>query len=122
MAALQGLAPYNFDVEPSLFISQSGRLSGRFTGSYDVRLTQKLFLQPRIESNFALQSDGAVGIGSGVNDIDFALRLRYEIRRELAPYVGVAYEGKFGQSASFARQEGETSQGVQFVFGIRSWF
>ncbi len=118
----QGLAPYNFDVEPSLFISQSGRLSGRFTGSYDVPLTQKLILQPRLETNLALQSDRAVGIGSGLNDIDFALRLRYEFRREFAPYVGVGWLQKFGQTHSFALREGPDRPQFPIVAGLRIWF
>jgi len=119
---LQGLAPYNFDIEPSLFISQSGRLSARFTGSYDVPLTQRLFLQPRLETNLAVQQDPAVGIGSGLNDIDFGLRLRYEIRREFAPYIGVDWLQKFGQTHAFALREDPDRAQYPIVAGLRIWF
>lgn len=118
----QGLAPYNFDVEPSLFISQSGKLSARFTGSYDIPFSQRLFLQPRVETNVALQPDRAVGIGSGVNDIDLGLRLRYEFRREFAPYVGVTWQQKFGQTHVFAQREGPDQATFPIVAGVRVWF
>jgi copper resistance protein B len=118
----QGVAPYNFDVEPSLFISQSGRLSARFTGSYDVLLTQRLILQPRLETLLALQKDEAVGIGSGINDIDLGWRLRYEIRREFAPYIGVTWLQKFGQTHAFAFREGPDRAQFPIVAGIRAWF
>jgi copper resistance protein B len=95
---LRGLAPYSFDVEPSLFISQTGQVSLRFTGPYDVQLTQRLFLQPRLETNLAFQSDPAVSSGAGFNDIEFGVRLRYEIRRQFAPYVGFTVKQSFGQT------------------------
>lgn len=118
----QGLAPYNFDVEPSLFISQSGKVSARFTGSYDVPFTQRLILQPRIETNFALQKDEPVGIGTGFNDVDLGLRLRYEIRREIAPYVGVDWIQNFGQTHAFALKDGSDRARFPIVGGMRIWF
>jgi len=118
----QGLAPYNFDIEPSLFISQSGRISARFTGSYDIPFTQRLFLQPRLETNVALQSDPEAAVGSGVNDIDLGLRLRYEIRREFAPYVGINWLQKFGQTHAFALREGPDRAQFPVLVGVRAWF
>ncbi len=118
----QGLAPYNFDLEPSVFISQSGRISARFTGSYDIPFSQRLFLQPRLETNVALQNDPAAAIGSGVNDIDLGLRLRYEIRREFAPYVGINWLQKFGQTHAFALREGPDRAQFPVLFGVRAWF
>jgi copper resistance protein B len=118
----QGLAPYNFDVEPSLFVSQNGKISARFTTSYDVLFTQRLILQPRLETNLALQKDEAVGIGSGINDIDLGLRLRYEFRREFAPYIGIAWVQKFGQAHAFALREGTDHVQLPILAGIHVWF
>lgn len=118
----QGLAPYNFDIEPSLFISQSGKVSARFTGSYDIPFTQRLILQPRLETNLALQNDAAVGIGAGLNDVDFGLRLRYEIRRELAPYIGIAWQQKFGQTHIYALRDGADQARFPLLAGLRFWF
>ena len=85
-------------------------------------IDHRLILQPQIEINLYSQSDPARLIGAGLSEIDTGLRLRYEFERKFAPYIGVAYEGKFGQTASFARRAGENTSGVRFVFGIRSWF
>jgi copper resistance protein B len=119
---VQGLTPLFFNIEATGYVSDEGHLAARLAASYDLLLTQRLILQPEIEANFYSKADPGRQVGSGLSDIDAGLRLRYEISRKFAPYLGVAYEGKFGQSASFARQEGETAQGVRFVFGIRSWF
>jgi len=119
---VQGLAPLFFDLEATGYVSDQGRLAARVKASYDLLLTQRLILQPEAELNFYSKSDPGRSVGSGLSDVDAGLRLRYEISRKFAPYLGVAYEGKYGQTASFARQEGETAQGVRFVFGIRSWF
>ncbi len=72
--------------------------------------------------NLYSKDDEAVGIGSGLSDMELGLRLRYEIRREFAPYIGVNWTGKFGQTADFARDEGEDTSDVQIVAGIRAWF
>lgn len=119
---IQGLAPLFFEVEATGYVSDSGRLAARLAGSYDLLLTQRLILQPEIELNLYSKSDPGRSIGSGLADIDTGLRLRYEFSRKFAPYVGVAYEGKFGQSADFARAEGESPHDVRFVAGIRAWF
>jgi copper resistance protein B len=85
-------------------------------------LTNTLILQPQAEVNLYSKSDPARLVGAGISEIDTGLRLRYEFDRKFAPYIGVAYEGKFGQTASFVRRAGENTSGVRFVFGIRSWF
>jgi copper resistance protein B len=90
--------------------------------SYDLLLTQRLILQPQIEVNFYSKSDRARGIGPGLPDMDAGLRLRYEITRKVAPYIGVVYQGKFGETATFAHRQGESANDVRFVFGLRSWF
>ena len=91
-------------------------------GSYNLLITQRLILQPEIEMNFYRKRDPSRSIGSGLSDLDTGLRLRYEISRKFAPYIGVAYTGKFGETADFTRAEGGTVNDVRFVFGIRLWY
>jgi copper resistance protein B len=119
---IQGLAPLFFNVEATGYVSDQGHLAARVMASYDLLLTQRLILQPEVEFNLYSKSDPGRSVGSGFSDIDTGLRLRYEISRKFAPYIGVAYEGKFGQTANFAQQAGESTGDVRFVFGIRSWF
>ena len=119
---IEGIAPYWFEVEGALFLSDKGDLLGRLEGYYDQRITQKLILQPRVELNFAAQDVPANGIGSGLSDAELGLRLRYEIKREFAPYIGVSWERKVGDSARFARARGDRVQATSFVAGVRFWF
>ena len=119
---IQGLAPYFFDLEVTGFVSGEGHLAAKLEASYDLLLTQRLILQPQIELNLYSKSDPARLVGAGFSDIDTGLRLRYEIDRKLAPYIGVVYQGKFGQTANFARQAGESTGDVRFAFGVRVWF
>jgi copper resistance protein B len=119
---VEGLAPYWFDVEAAAFLSDKGDLLARLGASYDQLITQRLVIQPRAEVNFAARDMAAQGIGSGLSDFELGLRLRYEIRREFAPYVGVSYERKTGRTADFARASGEAAGGTRFVIGIRAWF
>ena len=118
----EGLAPYWFETEGALFLSDKGDLLGRIEGSYDQRITQKLILQPMAEVNFALQDVPESAIGSGLSDVELGLRLRYEIVREFAPYVGVEWARKIGDTARFARAAGEGVGGTSLVAGIRLWF
>ena len=119
---IQGLAPLFFDVEATGYVSDGGRFAAKLEGSYDLLITQRLILQPQIELNFYSKTDAARLVGSGLSDLDAGLRLRYEFVRKLAPYIGFAYEEKFGRTASLARQAGEDSAGARFVFGLRMWF
>ena len=119
---LQGLAPLFFNLESTAYVSDQGHFAGRVEASYDLMLTQRLILQPEIELNLYSKADPVRRVGAGFSDIDTGLRLRYEITRKFAPYLGVAYDGKFGQTASFARRAGDSTGDVRFVFGIRSWF
>lgn len=118
----QGLAPYWFEVEPMLFISDGGDVSARLEASYDMLFTQRLILQPDVEINLAAQTVEEWGVGSGLSDVSFDLRLRYEIRHELAPYIGVGWSQKFGRTAELARAEGENVANLAFVAGLRLWF
>lgn len=118
----EGLAPYMFEVEGALFLSTKGDLLGRLEGYYDQRITQRLILQPRIELNLAAQDVPENRIGSGLTDAELGLRLRYEITRRFAPYVGVSYEAKTGRTANFERAGGEDPTTTSFVAGVRVWF
>ncbi|MGH8174147.1 MAG: copper resistance protein B [Rhodanobacteraceae bacterium] len=119
---VQGLAPYWFDVELTAYAGSAGRTAFRAEVDYEILLTQRLILQPRIEINAYGKSDPEAGIGSGLNDAEAGLRLRYEIRREFAPYVGVAWSRRFGEGADFARAAGEDVTDTQWVVGVRVWF
>jgi len=119
---IEGLAPYWFEVEAALFLSDKGDVLARLEGYHDVRLTQRLVLQPRAELNFAALDMAAQGIGSGLSNAELGLRLGYEIRREFAPYIGVSWDRKAGDTVRYARLAGERASTISFVFGIRSWF
>jgi copper resistance protein B len=118
----EGLAPYWFEVEGALFLSAKGDLLGRVESYYDQRITQKLILQPMAELNLSAQDVRESGIGAGVSDVELGLRLRYEIVREFAPYVGVEWARKVGDTARFARAGGEDASKVSVVAGVRVWF
>lgn len=122
VAGIEGIAPYWFHVNGALFLSDKGEFSGRFEGSYDERITQRLILQPRVEVNLSAQDVPALGIGSGLSEFELGARLRYEVRKEFAPYVGVEWARKTGDTARFARLRGEDPNRVNFVAGIRFWF
>jgi copper resistance protein B len=119
---LQGLLPYRFEVDAAAFISEGGDITTRFEGEYDVWLTQRLVLQPRIELELSGQDIPEREIGSGLASGEFGLRLHYQIVRELAPYLGLEYEYLFSDTADYARLAGKGSKGWNAVFGVRSWF
>jgi copper resistance protein B len=119
---VEGLVPYWFDVQGAVFVSNKGEVLGRAEGTYDLRLTQRLILQPRAELNFAAQDVREIGIGSGLTNAELGLRLRYEIRRDFAPYIGVSFDRKYGRTADFARAAGRDPGGTTFVAGLRAWF
>lgn len=121
VVAVQGLAPYWFDVEAMAFVS-SGRLSGRVEAEYDQLLTQRLVLQPRAELVFASSAEPDRGVGKGLNHIEAGLRLRYEVRREFAPYIGVNWTRLFGETADLARAEGRDVNETSFLIGVRAWY
>ena len=119
---VQGLAPYFFDLELTGFVSGQGHLAAKLDASYDLLITQRLILQPQIEVNVYSKADPARLIGAGFSDIDTGLRLRYEFSRKFAPYLGIVYEGKFGQTASYATRAGESTGDFRFAIGVRVWF
>ena len=122
VVAVEGIAPSFFDVEGSLFLSNKGELMARADAYYDQRITQRLILQPRAEINLAAQSSRAIGVGAGLSDVEVGLRLRYDIRREFAPYVGVQYKRAFGDTRRYLREVGEDAGGWSLLTGVRFWF
>ncbi len=116
---LQGLTPYYFEIDVSLFVGDEGRTALRLSTEYELMLTQRWVLIPEIETNLYGKNDPEIGIGSGLSDISVGLRLGYEIRREFAPYIGVQWGRQFGKTADYSEAEGED---IQFVAGIRFWF
>ena len=119
---VQGLAPYWFELEATGYVGSSGRTAARFRADYEVLFTQRLILQPELELNLYGKDDAARRIGSGLSDVQFGLRLRYEIRREFAPYVGINWVRRVGTSAHYARADGRLVFDQQFVAGFRIWF
>lgn len=119
---IQGLAPYWFEVDATAYVGEQGRTAFRFAAEYELLLTQKLILQPRIEANVYGKRDAERELGSGLSDLVAGVRLRYEIRRELAPYVGIERSDKFGGTADFARADGHDTQETRIVAGLRFWF
>jgi copper resistance protein B len=119
---IEGLAPYYFEFAPTLYIRDGGHMAGRLTGSYDLLLTQRWIVQSEAELNFYSKDDPSRMTGSGLSDLDTGVRLRYEISRKFAPYIGFAYNGKYNNTASYSRQAGEITSEPRFVFGLRLWY
>jgi copper resistance protein B len=119
---LDGVAPYWFELNSALFLSNRGDLTARVEAAYDLRLTQRLSLEPRAEANLAAQDVPDQRIGFGLSRLELGLRLRYAIRPEFAPYIGVNYEQCFGNTARFARAVGEDRTDTRAVIGLRAWF
>lgn len=118
---IEGLVPYNYDIEALLFVSQNGDVSGRVTFTKDILLSQRLILQGRFETLLAAQRVERFTTGSGLNNLEGGLRLRYEARREFAPYVGVSFDRSFFGTADLVRAQGGDSAQIRFVAGIRFW-
>lgn len=119
---VEGLAPYWFEVEAALFLSDKGDVLARLEASHDMRLTQRLVLQPRAAIDLSAQDMPAQHIGSGLTGAGLDLRLRYEVRREFAPYIGLSWQRRFGDTARFARAAGDGAASTSLVIGVRAWF
>lgn len=122
VVGIQGLAPYMFHVDGALFLSDMGDLTARLEGEYDQRITQQLILQPRLEVELSAQDVPERDIGAGITKIEPGLRLRYEFVPEFAPYIGVEYEAKLGETADIARASGKDPDGFILLVGLRAWF
>lgn len=119
---VQGLAPYGFEVEATMYVGEAGRSALRVEADYELLLTQRLVLKPELELNFHGETDPDTGAGSGLSDSQLALRLRYEIRREFAPYLGVLWTHRFGDTAQMAREAGADDAEWSVIGGLRLWF
>ncbi|MDZ4370609.1 MAG: copper resistance protein B, partial [Phenylobacterium sp.] len=111
-----------FEVGGTVFLSSRGDLSARLEAAYDLRLTQKLILEPLVEANLAASTDRAIGVGAGVSDVEVGVRLRYDVQPEFSPYVGLHWERKFGQTARLARTAGADVEDTRAVIGLKAWF
>ncbi len=121
-AGVQGLAPYWFEIEATAYVGESGRTHARFEVEYEFLLTNRLILQPLVEAELYGKSDPLRGIGAGLSSIETGARLRYEFKREFAPYVGVTWDRKFFGTADFERAEGNSVGATRLAFGLRTWF
>lgn len=119
---VQGLAPLWFEVDATAYVSEDGDVSATLETEYDLLLSQRLILQPRFETTIALQEVKEYGVGQGFNNIELGLRLRYEMRRKFAPYIGVSWDRKFGETADLAETDGQDVDVTSFVVGARMWF
>lgn len=121
-AGIEGLAPYHFDLEVTAYVGESNRTAFRLDASYEMLMTQRLILQPRLEANFYGRDDMARGIGSGLSGTTLALRLRYEVRRELAPYIAIEQSRIYGGTEDYARAAGMDPSDSRIMVGLRFWF
>jgi copper resistance protein B len=119
---IQGYAPYWIYIEATGYVGEQGRTAFRLETEYDVLITQKLILQPRVETNFYSQSDPSRLISSGLSNIEAGLRLRYEFKREFAPYIGIEWASAFGSAADIIRAKGNKAEETRFVAGVHFWF
>lgn len=119
---VQGIAPYFFEIDTAFFIGERGRTALRLQVEYELLFTQRLILMPKIEINVYGQNDADLGIGSGLSEVELGLRLRYEIQREFAPYIGVNWNKRFGNTAGFMREQRKDISNIQWMLGVRIWF
>ncbi len=118
----RGLAPYFFDIDAALYLGENGRSQVTFDTEYEILFTQKLILTPEVQLTINGKEDKALGLGSGLSSVETGLRLRYEIIREFAPYIGVNWAGVFGKTSDYVEAAGGQSSDTQFVVGIRAWY
>jgi copper resistance protein B len=119
---LKGLAPYLFEIDTNLRLTNKGELYGDFEAEYEILITQRLIVQPRIDTTFSFRKIEELGIGSGLNNVSISLRLRYELKREVAPYIGISWNQLFGQTKDIARSNGEPTSFTDIFLGLRFGF
>jgi copper resistance protein B len=122
VVGVNGVSPYWFQIDSALFVEEDGQANLRFKADYEIMLTQKWVLSPEIEVNWFSDDDVELGIGSGLASLGAGLRLRFEIRREFAPYAGVNYERLLGDTADIAASAGADSSETQLLAGLSFWF
>lgn len=122
VVGIQGLAPYMFEVDAAMFISHRGDITARIETELDQRITRRLILQPRAEIKLSAQDVPHLGVGAGLDSVEVGVRLRYELIREFAPYIGVEQSWRFGNSADLGRAAGEDVSVTNYIIGVRFWF
>jgi copper resistance protein B len=122
VAGVQGLAPYWIHVDAAAFLSNKGDLTASLEAEHDMRITQRLVLQPRAEVTLAAQDVEDEGLGAGLSSVELGARLRFQLRPEFAPYVGISLDQAFGRTRRFRREEGEKASDLRLLAGIRTWF
>ena len=118
---VEGLSQYFFRVAATAYVSDTGHYGAKLFGSYDLLITQRLIIQPAVELNLYTKSDSGRLLGSGVSSMDTGLRLRFEITRKFAPYLGISYEKNFGQTGRIAAAAGENTDALRLAMGVRTW-
>lgn len=119
---IEGVLPYNIELETTAYAGPSGRTALALKAEYDLLLTQRLIFTPELEASLYGKNDPERGVGSGLSQGSLSLRLRYEVTREFAPYVGVSFERKFGQTARYAADAGASRSQTAIMAGVRFWF
>ncbi len=119
---VQGMAPYRFEVSATAYLGEDGQVAANIEAEYTLRITNRLVLQPLVEVDIAAKDDPEYGIGRGISGVETGLRLRYEMNRRFAPYVGVVHERAFGDTADHRRAAGESVRDTRVVAGVRIWF
>ena len=122
VVGLKGTAPYQIDVDASLFFGKDGQVGARLNTEYELMLSQKTSLVPELAANFYTKNDEEAGVGSGLSDLDISLRLKHEFKREFAPYIGINWSKSFGNTAEMLKQSGEKTSDTQLVLGFEAWF
>ncbi|WAC63985.1 copper resistance protein B [Pseudoxanthomonas sp. SL93] len=119
---VQGMAPYRFEVSATAYVGEGGQVTANVEAEYTLRITNRLILQPLVELDIAAKDDPEYGVGRGISGIEAGLRLRYEMTRRFAPYIGLVHERAVGDSADFRRADGESTRDTRVVAGVRIWF
>lgn len=118
----QGLAPQWFEVDTTMYLSDDGDLSLDFEVEYEIMLTQRLILVPRLETTITAQSVPEYNIGQGLTGIETGARLRYDIHRKFGPYIGISWMRKYFETADLIEADGGNIESTAFVAGIRIWY
>ena len=121
-AGIEGLAPYRFDLELTAYVGEASRTALRLDAACELLITQRLVLEPRFEAHFYGKADPARGLGSGLAELSLGLRLRYEVRREFAPYVGIEWRDEHGGTELMTRAAGHDPSDTRAVLGLKFWF
>ncbi|SKC40162.1 copper resistance protein B [Pseudoxanthomonas indica] len=119
---VQGLAPYKFEMAATAYLAEDGQVAATVEAEYELLLTNRLILQPRVEARLNACERVEFGEGSGLTSVEAGLRLRYEVTRRFAPYVGISHGRRFGDSARWAEAAGEHARDTHFLVGLRLWF